>query len=386
MDNDNKFEICSVDAVDNYNIDSNSRFSSKYVDVNEEIKDNSKNDQIYECINPKLIKLKEFCKQYITSDEEYLYKTCNNYIIIMKKTSDTITNEERKNIINYNFAKFRANVLYVVAIVEIDNLTTIDEITNCANYNKGNILKIIYKINNLVFPDKFDQNINIICTSGIHYFKTLDAAFYYNYNPQENTGKCYYFYPNGEFYSIANYKHGKLSGKYISWHTNGTKLMEGYYVDTMRIGVWTFWHDIDGKKSAEGSYNDYALKYGKWTEWDNRGNISEEGEYVDDKKNGIWTTYVCFLEKNPISMNMDSFNVIEKVSYVDGILNGKTISHYENGNKEEEGEFFQGDRTGLWTRWYYTGNKKSECRYIYGNRSMYSEWSNDGKEITRGLF
>ena len=35
----------------------------------------------------------------------------------------------------------------------------------------------IYSWQNVV-PDKFDENLDIVCTSGIHYFKSVELAFY----------------------------------------------------------------------------------------------------------------------------------------------------------------------------------------------------------------
>ena len=60
-------------------------------------------------------------------------------------------------------------------------------------------------------------------------------------------------------------------------------------------------------------------------------------------------------------------------SYKDGLMNGNWVGWYENGQKEWEGKYKNGDgsdlgntgvpkngRSGLWTLWYENGNKKSE--------------------------
>jgi len=48
---------------------------------------------------------------------KYFYKSLNkDWIVVMLPCNDTITNENRNNIINKNKAKYRANKLYVVMI------------------------------------------------------------------------------------------------------------------------------------------------------------------------------------------------------------------------------------------------------------------------------
>ena len=57
-----------------------------------------------------LDKIKERCKLYI-HDPKYVYKSCGECIVILKKLETTITNEDRMDIANRKFAAFRANEL-----------------------------------------------------------------------------------------------------------------------------------------------------------------------------------------------------------------------------------------------------------------------------------
>jgi hypothetical protein len=37
----------------------------------------------------------------------------------------------------------------------------------------------VYKTNEWVYPDRFDEDVDNVCSYGIHYFQSLEAAFCY---------------------------------------------------------------------------------------------------------------------------------------------------------------------------------------------------------------
>src|SRR5688500_6099539 len=142
--------------------------------------------------------IKETYKQYIDIDCEnpvYVYKMCNSnnnyWLVIMKKLPNTITNESRKYVQDKKYAKFRASELEVIAIINIQDAKTIDTINNI--YRVRNIMgnaisfsNIIYKIGCKVKPDRFDFNLDVICSNGIHYFNSIEAAYFYRFNIPNN--------------------------------------------------------------------------------------------------------------------------------------------------------------------------------------------------------
>ena len=184
------------------------------------------NDEIKINTYDRLDRLKEECKEYL-NNPEYVYKFCSDCIVIMQKLQDTITNENRINVRNQLYAKFRANKLFVVKIINIDNMKYIDEIIN--NYYD---IKIIYKCNEIVVPDKFDEDIDKVCSSGIHYFKSIDPAFYYRDKPPKDfTGKWIRWYENGNKRNECEYIDGKETGKCIELYEDGNKRSEGECID-----------------------------------------------------------------------------------------------------------------------------------------------------------
>src|SRR4029079_10381832 len=80
----------------------------------------------------------------ISNRSNYVYNLCmNKWLIIMEKTHDTITDEDRPNIIDPNRAKFYASELKVLHIIYIDSvdLININKYINEQHINKQHINK-----------------------------------------------------------------------------------------------------------------------------------------------------------------------------------------------------------------------------------------------------
>jgi hypothetical protein len=75
-------------------------------------------------------------------------------------------------------AKFRCNGLNVVLIYDLVLQETVSQILH-ATKNWG--LLTYYKIGEFVEPCSFDDDLDIVCTAGIHYFLTLKAAMSYDF-------------------------------------------------------------------------------------------------------------------------------------------------------------------------------------------------------------
>ena len=79
-------------------------------------------------------------------------------------------------------------------INEITNGTYIDDI-------------IIYKKEEIIKSDLFDNNLDEVCLNGIHYFKSIEPAFYYEINKLKNINEIYKkWFANGQIEENCNYK------------------------------------------------------------------------------------------------------------------------------------------------------------------------------------
>jgi len=190
------------------------------------------------------------CAPYI-GNNQYVYKKCIcDTIVVLKKTDKTITNESRKSIIDPRYAKFRGNRFEVVCI--FDAFDCDEEYVSAPSCYKTDFY---YKIDCIVEVKNFDPNIEDVCSTGIHYFKDVRGAYFYNLRTVGFSGQFIQYYDDGQKMWDFNLVNGKLEGNYIEWYNNG-------------------------KMKTKKNYTDFVLK-GECTEWNDSGQIISKRNYVN---------------------------------------------------------------------------------------------------------
>lgn len=256
------------------------------------------------------------CRKYF-DDNSYVYKVLSDeWLVVMRKLDQmtdgcsTRTNEGRKDVVDIDHAKFRGDGFMVIRIINLNN----PHMTVEQQINKGYGIMTIYQVGAVVRPDRYDDQIDVVCSGGIHYFKTLMTAYYYRPPPARYTGKWMMWHDNGEKSYVGWLDGGKELGRWIGWYSDGTEKYQGEYYKGLRSGVWREWHSngqkksecdyidgqpfglyiawfSDGKKSSEGSYKD-GLKTGTWHEWYESGNKKCETDYIGGVETGrrvVWS-------------------------------------------------------------------------------------------------
>lgn len=222
-----------------------------------------------------LDKIKELCKKFI-KDDNFVYKASQNivsktdktrkWIIVLKKSPETKTNEDRDDIFDEKYSKYRADKLEVILIINMITLKT--NKTFVVNEFKGHIIK--YEVGKIVECDKYDDSTKDYLSRGIHYFKSLDGAYYFGKVPSKFIGKWYMWYDNGrllcEFY-IDNEKILKWS----DWYSNGKKKSEGCFVNYKKHGKWNTWNENNEQMVEE--YLEGVL-IAKWLVWNDKYNVN----------------------------------------------------------------------------------------------------------------
>jgi antitoxin component YwqK of YwqJK toxin-antitoxin module len=241
-------------------------------------------------------------EQKYSSSEEYVFKSCfKEWIVVLKKLPNTKTNESRFYVVSSQYAKFRADKLLVVDIVHKFTDQTINEIENSVyrertiKYTKGEIATVL----------DFDENLNQVCSTGIHYFKNAEAAFYYELDGVEN-GPYKKWYENGQLnlecaykngkknglYKLLRsddqpevkcaYKNGELDGEYKKWNENGQLKLECTYNDGKLDGLYKVWYE-NGQLKTEYTCKD-GYRDGLYKEWHWTGKLLEEYTHKDGIK------------------------------------------------------------------------------------------------------
>ena len=290
--------------------------------------------------------LQQICKEY--QDESYVYKSCiditseNNivskklpiskdtvskklpiskdadrdWLVVMKKIKNTITNEMRI-VKDKAHAKYRANKLLVVDIINMNDPSQRKEcIINCFES-----IEQTYEINKITTCNDFNPDINVICGGGIHYFTTLECAFYY----------------------------GRIikDGKFMIWYDNGEKKAEGYVTDGQPSGIWIGWY-TDGKKYYEENYKN-GERYVLCTKWYDNGNIWQQ-KIIENKEVTRIIEYDINRQK------------ISELNYKNGKLNGSYFD--KDWQREEEGNYINGKKDGIWREYNCYTEKTSEMSYV----------------------
>jgi antitoxin component YwqK of YwqJK toxin-antitoxin module len=264
-----------------------------------------------------LEKCVDYCKRY---SDDVVYKSCGNCIVVLRKLPYTQTNEDRKNVADPNYAKFRADILEVLRIfLKYDPTAEYRSIENTCFESK----QITYNIGKYVEVDNYDTCKNHVCAPGIHYFKNVIPAFYYGI----------------KFYT----------GKYIAWHDNGAKMIECEYIFGDRHGKNIEWYD-DGNMRTQCEYINGKLN-GKYTEWYSNGNMLKECEYINGELNGKYTDWYR------------NGNMITQCVYINGKLNGTVTTWRNDGVKWGEDNYLNGKKHGEQIVWNY-GEITSKCEYV----------------------
>ena len=117
-----------------------------------------------------------------------------------------------------------------------------------------------------------------------------------------------------------------------------------------------------------------GVKNGVHKEFFNNGSIKIDGQYINGDKSGLWIEY--FREGSKMRM----FDVNENGK------NGSISEWYKNGVKKIRGEYFHGQKDGVWTAWYSNGVKESIVTYNQGKQEgIFSCFYENGNKKSEGI-
>jgi hypothetical protein len=145
-----------------------------------------------------------------TEIQKLYYKSCDEYIIILKKCIDTKCNENRLNVYDEENAVYRANYMYVYDIIhKLNNNIHLKKVYDTKN-------KITYEQYQII-NNNYNTNPYLIHADGIKYYKNRLRALYDDYEILE---------------------HMQYTGNYIQYDDYGQMIKEGKYINGNKIGNW----------------------------------------------------------------------------------------------------------------------------------------------------
>lgn len=172
---------------------------------------------------------------------------------------------------------------------------------------------------------------------------------------------------------VAKYSDNSFvnNGSYKEYYESGKLFVEGAFKLGVRVGGWTFYHE-NGQVAKKVTYID-GLPDGKVEIRRVDGTLSYSREYSLGKRVGEWLTYDASGEKR-----------VREEHYVDGKNDGVWKTWYDNGKPWRETSFKDGKRHGVAKEWNDDGTPRLTAEFKEGLRDGPSvEWNRDGEKRER---
>ncbi len=232
----------------------------------------------------------------------------------------------------------------------------------------------------------------------------------------EEDGKWEYFDDDGELRTIECYKDGKKDGKWWKKVSRGNTfyIATSFYKMDIPTGVWTEKYE-NGDLKREITYQSKGTYIEK--EYNNN-QLREQKSYKEFKLDGIQLLYSKSnvllrreLYKNGLLEKKETFfdtgRPYQIARFKNGTKHGKFVFYKSSGAKDLEGEYSNGDRTGVWKSYseadgwlhyettyendtengwervyYKTGQVEMEGNYVKGSRDgVWKHYDEAGKLV-----
>jgi antitoxin component YwqK of YwqJK toxin-antitoxin module len=172
-----------------------------------------------------------------------------------------------------------------------------------------------------------------------------------------------------------------FSGIWRQWYRNGGLYLEDSYVNGVQHGYHAVF-SWQGRKEEEGRYAG-GKRDGQWTWWDENGDVAAEATFKDGREwQGSFQIRVH---------RLGCCRII--VTYAEGERSGP-YGMWHLGERVEEAWYEHGHRVGKELMWHrcdngaaVPGGKAREGQYVNGERTgVWKWWARDGKPIGEGYY
>jgi len=171
-------------------------------------------------------------------------------------------------------------------------------------------------------------------------------------------GTFTFYYPDGKPAAIKEYGKGPGDCFATMYHVGGKLFAQGSYVDTFKLGQWSYW-DVKGNFISLEQY-ELGLKQGAQYSFYTDSTLAEVTHYQKGTLEGPWTIY------------FEDGSVRAKGTYKNGALDGVAEYFNPEGDPDSKGKYLNGLKDGWWI---FYENKKPirKVRYHRGNQEEAEE-------------
>ena len=165
-------------------------------------------------------------------------------------------------------------------------------------------------------------------------------------------------YPNGQLKEKISYKEGLKDGKFTGYYQNGSKKYVKRYEDDIPAGKWQY-YTMAGKTNAEEIYVD-GKRDDEWYRLEQNGDVYYQFWDMDS------------LISEYADLHYPNGQLIEKISYKEGLKDGKFTGYYESGETKHKKKYTEDKPDGKWQFFTAGGDKNEE--QICAEGKKVEEW------------
>ncbi len=240
----------------------------------------------------------------------------------------------------------------------------------------------------------------------IGYYKDGETKHVKRFEDGEKQGKWQFFTEGGDVHTFELYENDKRNGEwykkgeetdiyYQFWdmdsliseyadlhYPNGQLIEKISYKEGLKNGKFTGYFQNGAKKYVKRFENDKPE--GKWQYYTMAGKTNAEEIYVEGKRNEEWfrldesgDTYYQYWDMDSLiseyaDLHYPNGQLIEKISYKEGLKDGKFTGYYENGEVKYKKRYTADQPDGKWEYYTTAGKKNAVQIYVEGKRN--EEW------------
>lgn len=205
---------------------------------------------------------------------------------------------------------------------------------------------------------------------------------------------------NGTKLVQSVFRDGRREGRFIQRSPKGGKLLDGWYANDKKIGVWLIWNEKDGSFSHQELWREGVKTAATKTE----GGLLElnvddilsgfscpEGSKTEEKTTGTTTFRYCIerkgVEHGPAIGWEKTGQVVFRSNFEHGKQHGDTAFWYSSGQLMLRASFNQDYPESHGRRWHDNGVVSVEMTFANGQpEGQYHEYNASGGVITEGKY
>ncbi len=186
----------------------------------------------------------------------------------------------------------------------------------------------------------------------VKYFGNNKIKYEGQFHLNKPYGKFTYYYKDGNVKSINEFSNNGTIADNTTYYAKGNVMAEGKFVNQKKDGVWKYYLDEKSNPLASSeTYIDGVLNGESVTYYPDSGNISEIVYFKGGKKNGELLKY------------FPDGTLMTKSYYKDGMPDGDFIHYHMNGKVQIIGSYLNGLEVGEWKYYDKDGNEIDESEF-----------------------